>query len=189
MGNVAGILATDKLKIMKIDAKLIFQNLVIFILASIILLYVFRPSQKREIFSRLKNGKYTTGKYLKDEPAFRGGDVAVYQYKVNNKLYRESRSKASFNDIEPKFGRYYFVKFDENNPSNSLLMFNLPVPDSLLSNYKNNSSSRLPIPEYQRIDDSITLLSLTSGIGEYFPPYYDKEELSELEYLMEDWED
>ena len=171
---------------MKVGFKKIVSNLIIFIIVVIIIGFIFAENSKNEVFNRLKNRKFTIGKYLKDETPGRAGVVAIYVYNVKNKQFTESQSKGNFPESTARYGHYYFVSYNSKRPSNSFLYLNIEVPDSLIKKYKDSSFRKLPIKKFQTIADSTVLNYLTTGVSKYFPPYYDKEDLPELEYLIED---
>ena len=171
---------------MKISAKLIFQNLIILILFSLIFLYIFGPSQKREMFEIYKNRKFTVGKYYEKDVKARGATQAKYKFKANGKFFYDNVTRASFSDSNPTVNRDYIVVYNSNNPKQSIMFLNLKVSDSLKDRINNEDKKLIYKNRFKEEIDYFFYESLITGLSKYFPPYYDQEDLPELEYLMED---
>ena len=170
---------------MKISAKLIFQNIIIVIIGSLLLIYILGPSYKREMFEIYKHRKFTIGNYYEKDVKGRGATVARYKFNSNGKTYYDNTTPASFSDSNPIVNRDYIVVYNSSNPKQSTMFLNLEVNDSQRDTinknnkffYKNKFKKKIDLFFYNK---------LSSGFSKYYPPYYDKEDLPELEYLMED---
>lgn len=75
-----------------------------------------------------KDPKYTVG-IVKKFLDGRGGRSIIFEYNVNNKLYKGSNS-INFKD-QSLVGKKFTVKFFKKNPNTAKLLLNFPVPDTL----------------------------------------------------------
>ena len=85
-------------------------------------------------------------------------------YFIKNIFYEE---KIRFYGSEPKLGQKYFVVFNKENISQSVLLANCPIPDSL--DIPKNGWKKMPIPAYQKEVDAYFEENLNSGIYRLFP--------------------
>lgn len=78
------------------------------------------------------NYKYTVAKVIKIKAAADGGgQIAIFTYNVNSKIYEGSAAISSKTDIY-KVGRKFYIRFYPNNPNNSDLTEILFI-DTLIS--------------------------------------------------------
>lgn len=76
-----------------------------------------------------QNNRYTIGVILKITPDIDSGPEATYYIRVNGDYSERFISTSTKRHI--KVGQRYFVRFEPDNISNTELLINKPVPDSI----------------------------------------------------------
>lgn len=153
------------------------------IIFSVIFIGITRWNSKKVTLEIFKNGKYTKAIYIEKIVPAKGAVTAICSFRINNKEYLCKPTLASFPNSKPAIGNSYFVIYNSLNPNESICFLNLKVPDSL-DYLKSQSLNKIPIANYQRKADSFMLSTFRGGLAKYFPPYYSKEDLKELEILF-----
>ena len=77
---------------------------------------------------------YTIGQLYKIGGGGRSSPSLYYKYNINNKLFNVIHSQVTKNKIfssKAEIGKRYYVKFEKDNPKNSEMLTDYPVPDSI----------------------------------------------------------
>lgn len=85
-------------------------------------------------------------------------------FTYKNFRYEEA---ATYYGSKPTLGQKYFIVVNEENISQSVLLANCPVPDSL--EIPKNGWKKMPIPAFQKEVDAYFEENLNSGIYKLFP--------------------
>ncbi|MFN2261797.1 MAG: hypothetical protein ABR595_07015 [Psychroflexus sp.] len=170
---------------LKLDFKHILKSLLVLLVLTIGLLTISRWFSKNEAYRKYKNRNFTYGKYVERATKGRGATTALYEFIANGKKYKGNVTLATFSNSEPIVNEDYIVVYNSKKPKESTMFLNLKANDSLKQYFKNRRINKIPIESYERAIDSFYFLSLTGGVGQFFPPYYTKEDFPELKYLSE----
>lgn len=110
-----------------------------------------------------KNARYITATVLKNTYGS-GNSGAEYKYNVLGERYEAW----NYTDKRAIEGERYFIIYNKNNPQNSELFLDCPVPDTLIDIPK-EGWDKIPVPEYQKKVDSIFDKRLNGWLTQFFP--------------------
>lgn len=80
----------------------------------------------------------------------------------------------TFPDESPLSTQEFIVLYNQLDPDESSMFFNLRATDSIKQLFKDGHLRNIPIESYQRTIDSFYYISFFKGVGKFFPPYYKK---------------
>jgi|SRR5699024_3732497 len=109
------------------------------VLVSIVIILLIIQNKNDKLLSGV--GHYTVGKIIEKKIVAGAGPTYIYEYNVNNKMFRKKGS-SGFKGYENK---YYFVIFNPNNPKESEVLINFKVPDSI-KEAPEDGWRELPVP-------------------------------------------
>lgn len=90
---------------------------------------VRNQKKERDAFKR-----YTIGTTITDHNNIKGGMVVDYEYFFDRSKYVKSISTSKWLIDRPNtHGARYYVRFAYTDPSNAEMLFNRPVPDSIIN--------------------------------------------------------
>lgn len=93
----------------------------------------------------IKEGNFTIGKYVNSK-VIKGGTLHYYIFKVKDKKYKKGQQTGN----KGKKGKLYFVIFNPKNPTQSRLLMNIPVPDTI-KEIPENGWKELPITHDEKM--------------------------------------
>ena len=169
----------------KVSFKQIISYVLVSVFVFVLISLLFSYLTKTEDMNIYSNKFFESGTLYDIGSAGRGTTMARYKFRAKNKTYKGAISLATFETSNPRIGKNYIVAYNSKNPNENICFLNLEIHDSISHYFSKNGFDKIPIESYQQTIDSFFLKSLTGGITKYFPPYYQKEDFPELEYLWE----
>lgn len=167
----------------KIDYEYIRNSILLLIGGTIVLLTIFTWNTKNQAYREYKYRKITYGQYTERVAKGRGATVYRYEFRVKRRKYTGSMTTATFPNESPLSTQEFIVLYNELDPSESSMFFNLRATDSIKELFKDGHLRNIPVEAYQHFIDSFYFDTFFKGVAQYFPPYYKKEDFPELEYL------